>query len=107
MSAPAVPGGGRTAWEVFLRPRRGLAHQHVGSVHGADADMALANARDLYARRGDPISLWVVPSAAVRASGPGEKAALFSNAAGKPFRYPEHYVALTDEAEREEGGRDD
>jgi len=24
-------------WEVFIRPRRGLAHSHVGSVHAADA----------------------------------------------------------------------
>ncbi|MEV7780130.1 1,2-phenylacetyl-CoA epoxidase subunit PaaB [Kitasatospora sp. NPDC088351] len=97
-------GSGRvqTPWEVFIRPRRGLSHQHVGSVHGADADMALANARDLYARRGDPVSIWVVRSDAVRASSPAEKDPLFSNAADKPYRYPEHYVSLT-----EDGAHDD
>ena len=28
-------------WEVFVRARNGLAHRHVGSVHAADAEMAL------------------------------------------------------------------
>ncbi|MFD7663694.1 1,2-phenylacetyl-CoA epoxidase subunit PaaB [Streptomyces sp. NPDC059788] len=88
----------RLPWEVFLRPRRGLAHQHVGSVHGADARMALANARDLYARRGEPVSLWVVRADAVFAASPDEKDAFFSNAADKPYRYPEHYVPLLEEA---------
>ena len=23
-------------WEVFIRPRTGLAHSHVGSVHATD-----------------------------------------------------------------------
>ena len=30
-------------WEVFVRPRRGLSHQHVGSLHAPDAPMALRN----------------------------------------------------------------
>ena len=33
-------------WEVFLRARNGLAHRHVGSIHAADAEMALQAARD-------------------------------------------------------------
>nr|BBD17748.1 epoxidase complex component [Streptomyces sp.] len=86
----------QTPWEVFIRPRRGLSHQHVGSVHGADADMALANARDLYTRRGETVSIWVVRSDAVRASSPGEKDPLFSNAADKPYRYPEHFIPLNE-----------
>jgi len=36
-------------WEVFVRPARGLSHTHAGSLHAADAQMAVANARDLYA----------------------------------------------------------
>ncbi|MBV9971218.1 MAG: 1,2-phenylacetyl-CoA epoxidase subunit B, partial [Xanthobacteraceae bacterium] len=28
-------------WEVFIRSRSGLAHKHCGSVHAADAEMAL------------------------------------------------------------------
>ena len=47
-------------WEVFVRARRGLSHVHVGSLHAPDAEMALRNARDLYTRRQEGVSLWVV-----------------------------------------------
>ena len=40
-------------WEVFVRGMRGLSHTHAGSVHAADAQMALRNARDLYTRRSE------------------------------------------------------
>ncbi|MCH9810142.1 MAG: 1,2-phenylacetyl-CoA epoxidase subunit B, partial [Bacteroidetes bacterium] len=49
-------------WEVFLRSKNGLSHKHVGSLHDADAEMALQNARDVYTRRSEGISIWVVPS---------------------------------------------
>ena len=71
-------------WEVFVRPRRGLAHTHVGSVHAADATTALHNARDVYTRREEGVSIWVVPAAAVTASSPDEKDAFFDPAADKP-----------------------
>ena len=43
--------------------RRATPHEHAGSVHAADAEQALQNARDVYARRGEAVSIWVVPSA--------------------------------------------
>ena len=43
-------------WEVFIRSRNGLSHRHAGSVHAADATMALQAARDVYTRRGE--GLW-------------------------------------------------
>jgi ring-1,2-phenylacetyl-CoA epoxidase subunit PaaB len=89
-SAPA-------SWEVFLRARRGLAHQHVGSVRAADPDMALTNARDLYTRRGEPLSLWVVRSDTVYAASPDEHDPYFSNARHKPYRYPEQFAPPTGE----------
>lgn len=92
MSGDTTPVAG--TWEVFVRVRRGLSHQHVGSVRGADSDTALAHARDLFARRGEPASLWVVPSDAIRTVRPDEKAALFSNAEDRPYRYPDAYVPL-------------
>ena len=49
-------------WEVFIRSSRGLAHVHAGSLHAPDAVMAVRNARDLYTRRGEGVSVWVVPS---------------------------------------------
>jgi ring-1,2-phenylacetyl-CoA epoxidase subunit PaaB len=36
MPEPTTP-----LWEVFIRARTGLAHKHVGSVHAADATLAL------------------------------------------------------------------
>ena len=79
-------------WEVFVRAKNGLAHKHVGSVHAADARMAIEAARDTYTRRMEGISLWVVPSAQITASDPGEGAALFEPAADKVYRHPTFYT---------------
>lgn len=78
-------------WEVFVRPRRGLSHVHVGSLHAADAELALRNARDVYTRRGEGVSIWVVPSTEVSASSPDEKDAFFDPAADKVYRHPSFY----------------
>jgi len=80
-------------YEVFLRPRNGLAHKHVGSLHAADDEMALQNARDVYTRRGEAISIWVVPSKAIIASAPNEREALLepSTEERKPYRHPTFY----------------
>ena len=55
-------------WEVFVRSRNGLSHAHVGSLHAADATLALHNARDVYTRRGEGTSIWVVRSSDIHAS---------------------------------------
>jgi ring-1,2-phenylacetyl-CoA epoxidase subunit PaaB len=78
-------------WEVFVRPARGVNHVHVGSLHAADATMALQNARDLYTRRGEGVSIWVVPSAAIVASDPADKESLFDPALDKVYRHPTFY----------------
>lgn len=78
-------------WEVFVRSRRGLAHVHAGSLHAADAEMALRNARDVYTRRQEGVSIWVVPASAISASSPGEKGAFFDPAADKVYRHPTFY----------------
>ena len=59
-------------WEVFTQAKDGAPHEHAGSVHAADAELALQNARDVYSRRGEAVSIWVVPSAAIVASSPEE-----------------------------------
>jgi len=79
-------------WEVFIRVKNGLSHRHAGSVHAADAKMALEAARDTYTRRMEGVSLWVVPSAAIVASDPGDAAELFEPAADKVYRHPTFYV---------------
>lgn len=78
-------------WEVFVRARRGLAHGHVGSVHAADPELALQAARDLFTRRAEGVSIWVVPSAAVVASAPDDAEALFEPTADKPYRHASYY----------------
>lgn len=78
-------------WEVFIRSRRGLGHNHVGSLHASDAQMALRMARDVYTRRNEGVSIWVVPASAVTASSPDEKDAFFDPAADKAYRHPTFY----------------
>lgn len=75
-------------WEVFIRGQHGLAHRHVGSLHAADAKHALQNARDVYTRRKEGVSIWVVPTAQITASSPDEKGALFDPSDDKAYRHP-------------------
>jgi ring-1,2-phenylacetyl-CoA epoxidase subunit PaaB len=85
-------------YEVFLRPRNGLSHKHVGSLHAVDDEMALQNARDIYTRRGEAISIWVIPSRAIVASDPADKDSLLEPATveRKPYRHPTFYVIPDD-----------
>jgi ring-1,2-phenylacetyl-CoA epoxidase subunit PaaB len=78
-------------WEVFVRSHRGLAHTHVGSLHAPDAQLALRNARDVYTRREEGVSIWVVPAAALTASSPEEKDSFFDPAGDKVYRHPTFY----------------
>ncbi len=78
-------------WEVFIRPRNGLAHKHAGSVHAWDAEMALQAARDVYTRRGEGTSIWVVQSAQIVASDPNAAEELFDPTADKIYRHPTFY----------------
>ncbi|HEY1490985.1 MAG TPA: 1,2-phenylacetyl-CoA epoxidase subunit PaaB [Steroidobacteraceae bacterium] len=83
-------------YEVFVRSRAGLEHKNVGSLHAADARMAIEAARDVYTRRLEGVSLWVVPSAQITASDPEEADALFEPARDKVYRHPTFY-AIPDE----------
>jgi len=78
-------------WEVFIRPRNGLAHRHAGSLHAPDAEMALMAARDVYTRRGEGRSLWVVRASDIHASDPADKAEWFDPGEEKVYRQPTHY----------------
>lgn len=78
-------------WEVFIRSRQGLAHKHAGSLHASDAQMALANARDIYTRRSEGVSIWVVRSTDIIASAPGDKTILFDPSEDKVYRHPTFY----------------
>jgi len=80
-------------WEVFIRSSRGLSHVHAGSLHAPDETMAVRNARDLYTRRGEGVSVWVVRSSDVTASDPDAKGAFFESPRGKDFRHATYYTA--------------
>ena len=86
MATPNTP-----LWEVFIRSRNGLAHKHGGSLHAADATMALQAARDIYTRRGEGLSIWVVPSSAITASDPADKGMMFEPTETKIYRHPTFY----------------
>jgi len=79
-------------WEVFVQAKSGTPHKHCGSVHAADKEMALENARDLYTRRNEGTSIWVVPAAMITASSPEDIGSFFEPANDKAYRHPTFYV---------------
>lgn len=88
---PTTRADGWRLFEVFVRPRRGLSHNHVGSIHAPDAHMALKNARDLYTRRQEGVSIWVAAAADITASSPDERDSFFEPAGDKVYRHPTFY----------------
>ena len=88
----AAPGTAWPLWEVFVRSSRGLSHVHAGSLHAPDEDMAVRNARDLYTRRNEGVSLWVVPASAIIASDPDSKGSFFESPQGKDYRHATYYT---------------
>ena len=65
MTTPNTP-----LWEVFIRSRNGL---------------------DIFTRRGEGLSIWVVPSSAITASDPADKGMMFEPAESKIYRHPTFY----------------
>jgi ring-1,2-phenylacetyl-CoA epoxidase subunit PaaB len=90
-NAPLVTEGEFPLWEVFIRSKQGLDHKHVGSLHAADVAMAMENARDVYTRRMEGVSIWVVESKYIHASNPDEAESLYEPATDKIYRHPTFY----------------
>ena len=94
---PPAPASGTKAlrdwplWEVFVRSKQGLEHKHCGSLHASDAQHALQMARDVYTRRQEGVSIWVIPSHLITASEPDNKAEFFDPASDKIYRHPTFY----------------
>ena len=78
-------------WEVFLQSKSGQPYKHAGSVHAADKELALLNARDVYTRRNEGTSIWVVPAEYITASTPEEVGPFFDPANDKVYRHPTFY----------------
>ncbi|MFM2426646.1 MAG: hypothetical protein RL707_472 [Pseudomonadota bacterium] len=83
-------------WEIFVRSKQGLEHKHCGSLHASDAQHALQMARDVYTRRQEGVSIWVLPSNSITASAPDDKGEFFDPASDKIYRHPTFY-AIPDE----------
>lgn len=83
-------------WEVFIRSKQGLDHKHAGSLHAADAQMAMENARDVYTRRQEGVSLWVVESKYIHASNPADAQSFYEPAEDKVYRHPTFYNLPTE-----------
>ncbi len=94
---PTAEGGGVMGmgpwplWEVFIRSKQGLDHKHAGSLHAADAEMAIENARDVYTRRQEGVSIWVVESKYIHASNPDDAESFYTPAEDKVYRHPTFY----------------
>ena len=93
-SLPTGEGRGGAAWplwEVFIRGKQGLDHKHVGSLHATDAKMAIENARDVYTRRNEGVSIWVVESKYIHATNPDDAEIFYEPANDKVYRHPTFY----------------
>jgi ring-1,2-phenylacetyl-CoA epoxidase subunit PaaB len=78
-------------FEVFLRSKRGLDHRHAGSLHAEDKEQALEYARDVYTRRSEGVSIWVVKSNDICASQEDDSESFFDPADDKPYRHATYY----------------
>ena len=78
-------------FEVFLRARRGLDHKHVGSLHAEDHEQALEYARDIYTRRSEGVSIWVVRSDDICASQEDDSESFYDPSDDKPYRLATYY----------------
>lgn len=78
-------------YEVFIRSKRGLDHKHVGSLHAEDPEQALEYARDVYTRRSEGVSIWVVNSSDIFASQEDDNESFYDPMDDKPYRHATHY----------------
>ena len=78
-------------WEVFTQKKAGMPFEHAGSVHAADKEMALQNARDVYSRRKEATCIWVVQSEHIISSSPEDMGSFFEPANDKIYRNPNFF----------------
>jgi len=84
-------------WEVFVQENDNAPHMHAGSLRAADSEMALQNARDVFARRGAVKNIWVVRSEHIAATTSQDAAPFFESSADKVYRHPQFYKHTLDD----------
>ena len=92
VSEPSSGAGQGDLWEVFVQLTDGQPHSHAGSVRAHGAELALQNARDVYSRRGNVSSIWIVPSPAIVATSGEDTDAFFEPSNTKAYRHPQFYT---------------
>ena len=75
-------------WEVLSKPNQDFLINTQEQFKTPTAELALQNARDVYTRRGEGTSIWVVPSKYVVTSEGIDKEAFFDPADDKLYRHP-------------------
>ena len=88
---PSGSAGGWPLWEVFISSKQGLDYKHAGSLHATDAAMAIENARDVYTRRQEGVSICVVESKYIHATNSDEAESLYEPSNYKIYRHPSFY----------------
>ena len=78
-------------WEVFVQPKAGRPHKHVGSLHAYDKEMAMKAARDLYTRRQEGSGIWIVKAEEIISSQATDAEAFFDPSDDKIYRHPTFY----------------
>lgn len=78
-------------FEIFVRSKRGLDHRHVGSLHAENPAQAMDYARDVYLRRSEGVSVWVVRSGDITASQESDVESFLDPMDDKPYRHATHY----------------
>ena len=63
----------------------------LAALHAPDDEMAVHAARDVYTRRNEGVSIWVVRAADITASSPDEKDPMFAPSGDKVYRHPTFY----------------
>jgi ring-1,2-phenylacetyl-CoA epoxidase subunit PaaB len=97
MSTSSTPNDQWYLWEVFIQESDNEPHQHAGSIRAADAENALQNARDVFARRGTAKSMWVVRSEQIIATSTDDTAPFFEPTSDKVYRHPQFYKYTLDD----------
>jgi ring-1,2-phenylacetyl-CoA epoxidase subunit PaaB len=78
-------------WEVFVQPKPGKPHKHIGSLHAYDKEMAMQSARDLYTRRSEGVGIWLVKAEDIVSSQSSDDEAFFDPSNDKVYRHPTFY----------------
>jgi phenylacetate-CoA oxygenase PaaH subunit len=85
--------GGEDRFDVFVQWRRGQPHEYAETVLAPDTEMALMLAKRNIDVRGDPLSVWVAPQAAMAKSAADDPKV--RPGTDRSYRQPAGYAAST------------